>query len=318
MRLVALTSLVMVAFAANSILGRWAIGPGHMDALSFSLLRLVAGAAMLWGLVMLQAPARADTGSGQNQNDTSRRRRDRAASGRLGWRRLAGGASLSLYMIGFSTAYVALDAGLGALILFGVVQISMFGWGIWSREPVRPVQIGGATLALLGLAYVVWPQQGPTGVATSGAGELAVSAPLWSVALMALGGLGWGIYSLIGRGATQPLRASAVNFCSAALMVGLVLLLMVLAGMQPVLSRFGAMLAVISGALTSGLGYALWYGVLPRLSPPVAATVQLCVPVIAIFAGTLILGEPLGARLLSGTIVVLGGIALVVLGRARG
>lgn len=275
MRLIALTTLVMIAFAANSILGRWAIGPGHMDATGFGLLRLASGAAMLWALCALQG------------------RRPRES-----WRRsLAGGASLTLYMVGFSMAYVALDAGLGALILFGVVQISMFGWSLLSRQPVSMLQIAGASIALAGLAYVVWP-------------DAEIEAPLWAVLLMGAGGLGWGIYSLVGRAAEVPLAASAVNFLLA---TGLILPFVWLAGGGTVISVFGCVLAVVSGAVTSGLGYALWYRVLPQLSAPVAATVQLSVPVIAILFGALILGEPVGARLMLGTFVVLGGIGLVIL-----
>lgn len=274
MRLILLTTLVMIAFAANSILGRWAIGPGHMDATGFGLLRLGSGAAMLWVLCVLQ---------GQRSTE--------------GWRRsLAGGASLTLYMVGFSVAYAALDAGLGALVLFGVVQVSMFGWGLIRGQATAPLQILGAGLALAGLAYVVWP-----------GGE--VTAPLWAVLSMGAGGLGWGIYSLVGRGAKAPLPASAANFALATLMI---LPAVWALGGGSVVTPFGCLLAVISGAVTSGLGYALWYRVLPQIAGPVAATVQLSVPVIAILAGTLLLGEPLGPRLILGTLAVLGGIAVVI------
>ncbi|OIQ32259.1 MAG: EamA family transporter [Alphaproteobacteria bacterium MedPE-SWcel] len=275
MRLIALTVLVMIAFAANSIFGRWAIGPGHMDATGFGLLRLASGAVMLGLLCLLQGQRPAE-----------------------GWRRsLAGGAALTLYMVGFAVAYVALDAGLGALVLFGVVQVSMFGWGILRRQPVAPLQILGAGLALGGLAYVVWP-----------GGEVA--APLWAVLWMGAAGLGWGIYSLVGRGAQAPLAASAVNFGLATVMI---LPAVWWFGGGAVVTPLGCLLAVVSGAGTSGLGYALWYRVLPRIPGPVAATVQLSVPVIAILAGTVVLGEPVGARLLLGTVAVLGGIAVVIL-----
>ncbi len=275
MRLIALTCLVMIAFAANSILGRWSIGGGHMDATGFGLLRLASGAVMLALLCLAQGLRPAEE-----------------------WpRALAGGASLTLYMVGFSVAYVALDAGLGALILFGVVQVAMFGWGILRGQPVTLLQILGAALALLGLAYVVWPGG-------------AVVAPLWAVLCMGAGGLGWAIYSLVGRGARAPLAASAVNFALATVMI---LPAVWWFGGGSVVSPFGIVLAVTSGALTSGLGYALWYRVLPQIPGPVAATVQLSVPVIAILAGTAILGEAIGPRLILGSAGVLGGIALVVL-----
>ncbi|WP_315901042.1 DMT family transporter [Leisingera daeponensis] len=207
------------------------------------------------------------------------------------------GAALTLYMAGFTLAYQDLDAGLGALVLFGVVQISMFLWGALRGNPAAGMQVAGAVLAFLGLAYVVWPADG-TGV------------PLMASLLMAASGLGWGIYSLLGRGARQPLAATAVNFAWSSAMMLPVLLL---AGGGTVVSLWGVLLAVLSGAVTSGMGYALWYRVLPQLAPAVAATVQLSVPVIAILAGAVLLGEPVGLRLVFGTAAVLGGIALVVL-----
>lgn len=275
MRLFALTCLVMIAFAANSILGRWAIGSEYMDATGFGLLRLASGAAALWLMCAVQGQRPAE---------------DR-------WRSIAGGAALTLYMVGFSVAYAALDAGLGALILFGVVQVSMFGWGIARRQPVAGLQVIGAVIALAGLAYVVWP-----------GGD--VQAPLWAVVCMGAGGLGWGIYSLLGRGASSPLAASAVNFLLA---TGMILPALWFLGGGTLVTAFGCLLAVISGAVTSGMGYALWYRVLPQIPGPVAATVQLSVPVIAILAGAVILGEPIGARLTLGALVVLGGIAVVIL-----
>ncbi|NIZ13401.1 DMT family transporter [Phaeobacter sp. HF9A] len=275
MRLIALTCLVMLAFAANSILGRWAIGPGYMEATSFGLLRLASGAMMLGLLCLLQ--------------------RQRPAEGEL--RSLAGGAALTLYMVGFSVAYVALDAGLGALILFGVVQGVMFGWTVLRGQAISALQLLGAALAFLGLAYVVWPSD-------------TIEAPLWAVLLMGLAGLGWGIYSLIGRAAQAPLAASAINFALASVMI---LPFVLLLAQDAVITPFGALLAVTSGAVTSGLGYALWYRILPQLSGPVAATVQLSVPVIALLAGSVILAEPLGARLILGALTLLGGIALVIL-----
>ena len=276
MRLFALTCLVMIAFAANSILGRWAIGSEYMDATGFGLLRLASGAAALWLMCAVQGQRPAE---------------DR-------WRSIAGGAALTLYMIGFSVAYAALDAGLGALILFGVVQVSMFGWGIARRQPVAGLQVIGAVIALAGLAYVVWP-----------GGD--VQAPLWAVVCMGGGGLGWGIYSLLGRGASSPLAASAVNFLLA---TGMILL-------SPVVSRrrhCGHGIRMPSGGdlrcgdLRDGL-CAMVPGAAPDSGSGGLSTVQLSVPVIAILAGAVILGEPIGARLTLGALVVLGGIAVVIL-----
>ncbi|MFV1492938.1 DMT family transporter [Phaeobacter sp. JH18-32] len=283
MRLFLLVFLTMVAFAANSILSRLAIGGGHMEATSFGLLRVLSGAVTLVGLCAL---------SGLSL------RRDRRQT-------FWGAAALTTYIVGFSIAYEDLDAGLGALILFGVVQVSMFLWGALRGSPVAPGQIAGAAIALVGLAAVVWPTDG------------VPAAPLGASCLMALGGLGWAGYSLLGRGAKAPLAATAVNFAAASvIMVPAVLIF----GADIVISPWGVVLAIVSGAVTSGLGYALWYHVLPQLAPAVAATVQLSVPVIAILAGAVVLGEVIGLQLTIGAISVLGGIAIVVLsgpGRRR-
>jgi len=274
MRLAVLTVVVMVAFAANSVLNRMAVGGGAIDALSFAQLRLIAGAVTLLALCHWR---------GQSLVQSSRLS-------------LAGGASLTLYMIGFSLAYQSLDAGLGALVLFGVVQITMFGWGRLRGSPVATGQVAGAALAFAGLAYVVWP-----------AGDVQVS--LAGAGFMAAAGLGWAIYSLIGRQARSPLGATTVNFLWA---TGMALPVAWALGGLAAFSLAGGVLAVLSGAVTSGMGYALWYRVLPQLEPSVAATVQLSVPVIAMGAGVIGLGEVLGPRLILGSLTILGGIALVI------
>jgi len=274
MRLVFLTCVVMLAFAANSVLGRAAIGNNLMDATGFGLVRLLSGTAALLLLCQMQRKLIVQP-----------------------WQQsLAGASALTLYMVGFSLAYKDLDAGLGALVLFGVVQITMFAWGAFSGQRSTSIQLLGAALALIGLAYVVWPKED-------------VSVDLWASGLMALSGLGWGIYSLLGRGNGDPLVATGMNFLWASV---LILPIVYLADGGEVMTLAGVVLAVISGALTSGLGYALWYRVLPQLQPQVAATIQLSVPVIAILAGAAILREPIGFDLILGSVLVLGGIALVV------
>ncbi|WP_278923052.1 DMT family transporter [Pseudophaeobacter profundi] len=275
MQLIILVLLVLIAFAANSVLGRMAISWGYMDALGFGLLRLAAGAVMLSSLCLLRG------GHGLRQPL---------------WASIRGGAALTLYMIGFCLAYQGLDAGLGALVLFGVVQIAMFGWGALRGNRVGAGQLAGAGLAFVALAYVVWPDQ-------------QLQVPLWEAGLMALSGLGWAAYSLLGRGVRDPIAASAVNFLWA---TGLMLPFVWLFQVEAVISAPGVALAVLSGAVTSGLGYALWYRVLPQLQPAVAATIQLSVPVIAILGGVIWLSEPLGLRLVLGTLGVLAGIALVI------
>jgi drug/metabolite transporter (DMT)-like permease len=272
MRLFLLTALTMLAFAANSVLNRWAVGPGHIGAVEFACVRVVAGAVMLVALVLWQ-------------------RGGLAWPGRRG--RAGGVLGLSVYLIGFSLAYRGLDAGTGALVLFGMVQVTMFAGAVWSQEPIPTPRWVGAGLALSGLGLIAAPG----------------AASLGPMALMAAAGLGWGIYSLVGRSAVDPLAATAWNF---ALSVPVVLPLGAVVGLaRP--DATGALLAVMSGAVTSGLGYALWYAVLPSLGAARAAVAQLTVPVIAALGGAVLLGEVPGLRFWVASVLVLGGVALASL-----
>ncbi|KMK68622.1 DMT family transporter [Puniceibacterium sp. IMCC21224] len=278
MRLFLLTSLTMLAFAANSILTRLALVGGGIDAMSFGTVRLVAGAAMLAVLMLVLRQSLTLGGRG----------------------RLIGVASLLLYMYGFSTAYVVLDAGLGALILFGVVQITMFLGALLGGEHPPIHRSVGAALAFLGLAWLLWP------------GEGAVLSPVHG-ALMAAAGVGWGIYSLSGRNASDPLQATAANFILAVpLCVMLVFLTTVDSG-GLVADAHGILLAVVAGAVTSGLGYALWYSVLPKLERSVAAVAQLTVPVIALVGGLVFLGEVPSIEFALAAALVLGGVFVSVM-----
>ena len=273
MRLIAVSLLVMVAFAANSVLNRAAVGGGQIGALDFALLRAVAGAGMLMVLIRLRG----------------------GAVPLLAPRRVFGGVMLSTYLIGFSLAYLAMDAGLGALILFGGVQVTMFAGALvlGERPPAR--RWFGAGLALVGLVWLVWPGAGAT-------------APLWAVGAMAAAALGWGIYSLIGRGSADPLGDTGAAFVWATVLGFVAVLVHTGGSMVNDATWAGMALAVISGAVTSGLGYALWYRVLPRIGASVAGLMQLSVPVIAGLGGALLLAEaPTRAMILAGA-VVLGGI----------
>jgi drug/metabolite transporter (DMT)-like permease len=273
MRLVALSALVMVAFAANSVLNRAAVGTGQIGALDFALLRAVAGAMVLIALIRLRG----------------------ARLALLEPRRVLGGAMLSTYLIGFSLAYLAMDTGLGALILFGGVQVTMFAGALvmGERPPLR--RWFGAGLALAGLVWLVWPGAGAT-------------APLWAVGAMASAALGWGIYSLIGRGSANPLGDTGAAFVWATVLGFVAVLVQTGGSMVNDATWAGMAMAVISGAVTSGLGYALWYRVLPRIGASVAGLMQLSVPVIAGLGGALLLAEtPTRAMILAGA-VVLGGI----------
>ena len=273
MRLFLLTAVVMVAFAANSVLNRMAVGEGGIGAVEFALIRVLAGAVVLLALV--------------------------AWRGR-GWRgaSLAGVAGLSVYLFGFSLAYGQLDAGTGALILFGVVQVTMFGGALLAGEAVPRRRWAGAGLALAGLAVLVAP---------AGASWMGFAA-------MAAAGLGWGVYSLAGRGARDALAATAGNFALALIPAAGVALV---AGVEfGTVTGRGVMLAVVSGAVTSGLGYALWYAVLPALGAGRAAVAQLTVPLIAAAGGAVLMGEAVGWRFAVAAALVLGGVAWASLPRA--
>ena len=276
MRLILLTVLTMLAFAANSILTRMAIEGGHIDPSSFAVIRIVAGAVALTMILILRG-------------------------GRLPLferARIVGALSLACYMIGFSLAYATLDAGLGALILFGVVQVTIFVYGALRGAVPSPRQLSGAGVAFIGLIIALWPSEGST---SSVAGT----------ALMVVAGLGWAAYTLAGWGATNPLAATAANFVLAT-----PLLLVILIGQSPNADVVGIGLAILCGAVTSGLGYSLWYSVLPKMTSTTAAIVQLSVPIIAIGAGAIFLGEAVGIVIIIAATLVVGGIALAVTTRS--
>ncbi|MCA8882574.1 MAG: DMT family transporter [Rhodobacteraceae bacterium] len=271
-RLPALVALTMLAFAANSLLNRAALLQPGMGPASFAALRVGAGAVVLAALVM-----------------------SRGGPARLRARfNLGNAAALTAYMLGFSFAYVSLPAGLGALILFGGVQITMFAGGVLSGDAIPARRWLGAGVAFGGLVWLLWP------------GAASAPHPL-GAGLMAVAAVGWGIYSLRGRGGSDPLATTAASFVLALIPA---LIVVVLASDGVTLP--GAALAMVSGAITSGLGYALWYSVLPRLPASSAAVVQLTVPVIAVAAGALLLAEPVTLRLVASAVLVLGGVALAV------
>ena len=280
----ALTAAVMVAFAANSVLARLALVATDTGAATFTAVRLGAGALVLAALAARRSRQRPgairEGGPGREGN----------------W---ASGAALFAYAALFSFAYLALGTGTGALLLFGAVQVTMIGWGLWRGERFGLRRSAGLALAVAGLVVLVAP---------------GVTAPApGPAALMALSGVAWGVYSLRGRGAADPLGATAGNFWRAALL-GLALLAAAALARGLAVDAEGAALAAASGAATSGLGYALWYRVLPHLRAASAATVQLSVPVLAALGGVAFVGEALTLRLAVSAMVTLGGIALVVRG----
>jgi drug/metabolite transporter (DMT)-like permease len=283
MRLFFLTILTLIAFASNSILNRVALASGDIDAVAFGVVRLCAGAVMLAVLVMLLDRRLALGGTG----------------------RTVGVLSLLIYIFGFSLAYVSLDAGLGALILFGLVQITMFAGSLISGERPAARRWIGAAVAFGGLVWLLWPGHSAT-------------PSLWHAGLMAIAGVAWGIYSLNGRSTSDALGATAANFCISAAIAcaGSGVAIGLFGGIHlSEATMFGIAMAVLAGAVTSGIGYSMWYTVLPHLRGSTAAVTQLTVPVIAIAGGAVLLSEAVTPRLIVAALLVLGGVLLAVTSR---
>lgn len=278
-----LTLLAMLAFAANSILCRLALTQTAIDPAGFTLLRIASGAASLWLIARATGHAKAGAGS---------------------WR---GAAALLAYAAAFSFAYLTMTAGTGALLLFGAVQATMILVGLYRGERLVALQWGGLGLALCGLALLLAP-------------GLSAPDPLGAL-LMVAAGAAWGAYSLLGRASRDPIATTAGNFLRAVPMAAALALLSALAG--PFTGgglrwdAGGLFYAVLSGALASGVGYAIWYAALPALTAARAASVQLSVPVITALAAVLALGERITPTLAVSSVAVLGGIALVIVGKRR-
>ena len=268
---ITLTLLSMIAFAGNSLLCRMALKSTAIDAASFTTVRMLS-AALVLGLLIGFKPSVYRSGGN--------------------W---PSALALFAYAAGFSFAYINLSTGTGALLLFGAVQATMIGFGIYKGERLVGWRLIGFLLALGGLIILLLP---------------GLSAPPLASALsMVVAGIAWGIYSLRGKAVGSPVAATAGNFLRTVPMTAALSLLML---PQMSLAVDGVVLAVLSGALTSGLGYAIWYGVLPFLKSTTAATVQLSVPVIAALGGVLLLGEPLAGRLVAASLAIVVGILLVI------
>ncbi|MDX1705664.1 DMT family transporter [Pseudidiomarina sp.] len=271
--------LALIAFAGNSVLCRLALAEGAIDPASFTMIRLISGALILAIIILFNRPPAADGQKGS-------------------W---AGAAMLFVYALGFSYAYVSLDTGVGALILFGAVQLTMILIGLATGNKIRYPEWAGLVMAFAGFVYLIQPR---LAVPESGAG----------VALMTLAGIAWGLYSLKGRGSRGAINDTAYNFFRTIPFV-LVLALLTLDGAY--WSQTGLLLAVASGAVTSGIGYALWYIALRNLSVTVAAVGQLSVPLIAAAGGVIFAGELISIRMSLAAVLVLGGIFIVVMSRYR-
>ena len=272
---VLLTLLAIIAFAANSVLCRLALGAGHIDAASFASVRVISGAIALAAIVFYRS-------NGRIERDAN-------------WR---SALALFVYMVFFSFAYLSLGAGTGALILFAAVQLTMFIVALRSGEIFSPLSWLGLLLAIGGLVYLVSP-------------GVTAPEPVGAV-LMTIAGIAWGVYSLLGRQVADPTRATAWNFL---LSVPLVMITSLLFMQQFHATTTGVVLAMLSGVVASGIGYVIWYAALRGLATTSAATVQLSVPIIAAIGGVLLLAEGVTLRLGIASAATLGGVAIVLLQR---
>jgi drug/metabolite transporter (DMT)-like permease len=270
-----LTCIALVAFAANSLLARAALADGAIDAASYTAVRMISGAAIL-ALVVF-----------------ARGRRDEARTRPGSW---PSALAILAYALAFSFAYLRLGAATGAVILFACVQGTMVLWGALRADRPTPHELAGLAIAFAALVWLLLPR-------------LDAPDPLGS-ALMAAAGIAWGVYSLRGRGSGDPVEATAGNFVRAALLCLPLAATPFLGGHA---DPTGLALAVFSGAVTSGLGYVVWYGVLPRLTTTQAAAVQPAAPVIAAFGGVMLLDEPMTLRLALASAGILGGLAIAAL-----
>ncbi len=270
--LVLLTVITMLAFAANSVLCRYALGSNLMDAASFSALRLIAGAIFLLSLVYFKDSAF-----------------------KLAKPRTVPVLALLVYMLGFSFAYNQLSAATGALLLFGFVQITMLAFALRGGECPTLAGIAGYAVAVSGLLYLVAPG--------------LESPPLSHAGLMAIAGVAWGIYSILGAGGRDPTQATAQNFFYASLIAIFVSFSQI---QNLSITWQGALAAAVSGAVTSGLGYSIWYYLVGSIRAMTAALAQLSVPAIAAIGGALLLLEPLNQRIVLSTLLTLGGTAFVL------
>jgi len=289
----------MIAFASNSLLCRLALKHTTIDAATFTFIRILSGAVALWLILELRTRLRTEkTTSLLYDGASGSPRVTRHLPLKSGnW---LSALALFVYAAAFSFAYVDLSVGTGALLLFGAVQASMIIWGFRKGERLDAIQVVGFVAAVIGLVVLVFP---------------GLSAPpLIASILMLTAGVAWGVYSLRGKGVQNPASVTTGNFVRAVPFSAVVWIIFI---PWTHVDSAGVSYAVISGAIASGLGYVIWYSVLPSLKAVSAATVQLSVPVLAATGGILLLGEPLTLRYLLASVAILGGIALVVLEKNR-
>jgi drug/metabolite transporter (DMT)-like permease len=293
-RIFILTLLTMIAFASNSLLCRAALKKSAIDPATFTFVRIFSGALALWLITSVRRTLTVNRAATPQVDSFSN---SAVVTRRLSFRygNWISAVALFAYAAGFSFAYTSLSAGTGALLLFGAVQATMILWGLYKGERLNRIQIVGFIVAVTGLVVLVFP---------------GLSAPSLAGSILMLGaGVAWGVYSLRGKREWNPASVTTGNFVRAVPFA--VALSAIFAGWANY-NLTGISYAVISGAITSGLGYVIWYSVLPGLKATSAATVQLSVPVLAATGGILLLGEPITVRYMLASVAVLGGIALVV------
>ena len=313
MKVALYTIIALIAFAANSLLCRMALADGAIDAWNFSAIRLLSGAACLGLIMLLQAHF-------LKRNALKRKllKRTRLKQSSLKQTALQqtgsvdktvlkekgdwlSAISLVIYAICFSVAYQALDTGMGALILFSAVQLTMIGWGIYNKERLNGVQWTALLIALIGFIYLMLPS--------------AAMPSLSGALIMAISGIAWGIYSIRGKTCVSPLRTTGFNFLRSLVAVPILALI----GMSylSTISMTGVILATVSGAIASGIGYSIWYVAMPLLKTTQSAVVQLCVPVLAALMGVVFLSEQLTLEFIIVSSVILGAVLIFILNKNR-
>ncbi|PYE38784.1 DMT family transporter [Psychrobacter fozii] len=295
------TVIALIAFAANSLFGRMALAAGYIDAWSFTIIRLVSAAVCL-AIIMTVYTYRLRR-QALNLGSTSY---EAILNDKGSW---LSSASLVIYALCFSIAYVELDTGTGALILFSAVQLTMIGWGIYKKEQLSALQWAAFIIAVVGFIYLMLPS--------------AAVPSLLAATLMAISGVAWGIYSIRGKSCVSPLRATGFNFIRSLVAVPILLLIGMVyldnIGLENIdlgnITIKGILLACASGAIASGMGYSIWYMAMPLLKNTQAAVVQLCVPVLAAILGVVFLSEQLTMQFVVASAVILGAVLVFILNK---
>ena len=285
-------AMILIAFAANSILNRLALKAPTVESLaaidpaSFTVIRLVSGAIILLALLLLSGKKIAKPQA-------------------LHWR---GATFLFIYAIAFSYAYISLNAAIGALVLFGVVQICILAIAVYRGRKLKWLEWFGCLLAVVGLLFLTVPQ---ILAAQSSSEGSFLSAYSFAILLMTIAGIAWGLFTVNGAGSQDAMFDTATCFALSVPMA-LVTAVIVIFQQVVVLSMYGVFLALLSGVIASGIGYAMWYAILPKLKPSQAASSQLLVPVIAAIGGFVFLGETLSFNFIIASILTLGGVLIVI------